>query len=504
MTSGYGLEAGARDLFAAQEAAEQMLGEAGRDVDRERLAWASRVIEAWGWVRTPEEMALALATLEVTVFQNPWIPVTPTERQLAFLALPHREAFYGGAAGGGKSYALLMAALQYVEQPGYAALILRRTYADLALPGALMSVAEEWLGGKARWSAMDHTWTFPSGATLTFGYLEHERDKHRYRSSQFQLIAFDELTQFSESSYRYLFSRLRRPEKCRIPLRMRAASNPGDVGHAWVKQRFIVEGRRARSRIFIPARLEDNPHLDAEEYRRALAQLDPVERRRLLEGDWDVQVSGGKFRREWFRIVDDWPRDATLVRYWDLAATAPRPGRDPDWTAGVLVAFKKGQYWVVDVKRVRATPAAVEALMRQTAELDGWEVPIYVEQEGGASGAAYLAHLQRDVLVGFNCRGRRPSGSKIARADVVSSAAEAGNVFLVRGEWLSDYLEELEQFPHGVHDDQVDATSGAFAALAEGSGGPAVAPVGITCRSKWGLSAQDWADAWEPPPAGRW
>ena len=424
------------------------------------------------------------ALAELTIYQNPWIPIEPTPRQLEFLVTPHLEAFYGGAAGGGKSFALLMAALQYVQVAGYQALILRRTYPDLALPGALMEVARDWLQGKAKWDGQEHTWSFPSGATLTFGYLEHEKDKYRYRSSQFHFIAFDELTQFTESQYRFLFSRLRRRQDSNIPLRMRSASNPGDIGHGWVRQRFIVEGER-HGRIYVPARLADNPHLDAREYERSLAQLDPTERRRLLEGDWDAQEAGNKFQREWFTIVDDWPRDAVRVRFWDLAATKTRPGKDPDWTAGVLVAGRRGQYWVIDVRRARTTPAGVEALMRQTAELDGRDVPIYVEQEGGASGVAYLDHLQRDVLAGFACRGRRPTANKQARADIVSSAAEAGNVCLVRGDWIGDYLDELEQFPGGSHDDQVDATSGAFAVLATEEAGPVAAPLGIIGKSRW-------------------
>ena len=96
----------------------------------------------------------------------------------------------------------------------------------------LMDRARDWLGGtQARWNAHDHVWTFPSGASLTFGYLETERDKYRYQSSELQYIGFDELTQFGESQYLYLFSRLRRLAGCKVPLRMRSASNPGGLGH---------------------------------------------------------------------------------------------------------------------------------------------------------------------------------------------------------------------------------------------------------------------------------
>ena len=240
---------------------------------------------------------------------NDYIPHNPTPKQLAFLLLDTSEAFYGGAAGGGKSDALLMGALQYIDVPGYSAILFRRTYSDLALPEALMWRAAEWLSGTdARWKDKDKSWVFPSNATLNFGYMEAEQDKFRYQSSAFQFIGFDELTQFSETQYRYMFSRRRRLEGSKIPLRMRAASNPGNVGHEWVKQRFIIEGIQY-GRPFIPARMDDNPHLDRESYDKSLAELDPITRQQLKDGNWTARASGNKFKREWFEIVETAPVD---------------------------------------------------------------------------------------------------------------------------------------------------------------------------------------------------
>jgi predicted phage terminase large subunit-like protein len=378
-----------------------------------------------------------------------------------------REALYGGAAGGGKSEALLMGALQYVDVRGYSAIIFRRTYSDLALPGALMDRALEWLGGSAaHWDSMKHIWRFPSGATLTFGNLEREQDKFRYQSAEFQYIGFDELTQFLESQYRYLFSRLRRLEDVYIPLRMRSASNPGNIGHDWVKRRFLEEGSKY-GRIFVPAKLDDNPNLDREKYVKSLNELDPITRRQYLDGDWSARHGGSIFQREWFEIVEEAPTDARKVRFWDLAATKPKQGRDPDYTVGALVGEKDGRYWVMNIVRLRGAPPDVEAAIKQTAMLDGYDVRIYMEQEPGSSGVGQIDHYARQVLKGYSFWGVKTTGPKPQRAAPVSSAAEAGNIKLVNDPWMSAFLDEFEAFPQGMHDDQVDAVSGAFQQLSQ-------------------------------------
>ncbi len=395
-----------------------------------------------------------------TILGNRFIPQNPTPKQLEYLLYADEEALYGGAAGGGKSSALLMAALQYVEETNYAALILRRTYADLALPEALMPRAESWLGGKARWHDGTKTWTFPAGPTLTFGYLETERDKYRYQGSAFQFIGFDELTQFTETQYRYLFSRLRRPEGSTIPLRMRSASNPGGVGHEWVKLYLVEQPGK-----FFPARLIDNPYLDRETYIKTLQHLDPITRAQLLDGNWGIVESGGLFEKQWFRIVGEAPTDTLWVRWWDLAATNPRPGTDPDWTVGGLVGLHRGRWYVGDVKRMRGTPGDVELLIRQTAELDGRLISVRMEQEPGSSGVNTIDHYRRQVLAGWDFDGVRSTGSKVERARPASSAAHAGNISLVRGPWIPEFLDEVHAFPQGGHDDQVDVLSGAIGVL---------------------------------------
>lgn len=365
-----------------------------------------------------------------------------------------------------------MSALQFVEDPKYSAIIFRKTYADLALPGALMDRAGDWLGGTdARWNGQEKTWTFPSGAKLTFGYLEHENDKYRYKSAEFQFIGFDELTQFSETQYTYLFSRLRRLKESDIPLRMRSASNPGDIGHEWVKQRFIIEGE-AKGRIFIPAKLDDNPYIDKDEYTKSLMELDPVERERLLSGDWDIRPAGFKFQRHWFPVVDQPPAAGDIVksvRAWDEAATEPKPGTDPDYLVGLYMSkTKEGEYYIHDIRRARLTPKEGDDLILQTAHVDGRHVSVRIEQEPGSAGVKRIDYLQRHVLAGFDFRGERTTGSKEIRANPVASMAEAGHIKLVRGPWISDFLNEVEIFPTPkMHDDQVDAMSLAFQYLCD-------------------------------------
>jgi len=336
---------------------------------------------------------------------------------MKFLLLDNIEAFYGGAAGGGKSDALLMAALMYVDIPGYNAILFRRTYAELTLPEALMDRAFEWLGGTdARWSWKDHSWTFPLNppSRVSFGYLQHSDDKYRYQSAAFQSIGFDELPQFPEADYRYLFSRLRRLEGVDVPLRMRGAGNPEGKHVEWVYRRFI--NPPVLERPFIPARLDDNPYLDRESYVKSLMHLDPITRKRLLEGDWEIRGEGRLFKRSWFKIVEDYPQDCNLVRYWDLASTVPERGKsEPAYTVGALVGEKEGIYYIIDIKRDRLTPQGVESLIKQTAQLDATKygrgrVRIYIEQEPGSSGVAQIDHYQREVLKGYTVRGDKVTG----------------------------------------------------------------------------------------------
>jgi predicted phage terminase large subunit-like protein len=411
-------------------------------------------------------------------------PLTPTARQEAFLMLTCREVFFGGAAGGGKSAALLMAGLQYADVPSYHALLLRRTLSELNLPGNLLELSHDWLAQtNAVWNGEQKQWRFPGrgrtgsgGGTLTFGYLADDNDLGRYAGSSFSFLGFDELTRFPEQHYRRMQRVLRQPtigetaadgtSIADVPARIRSASNPGSEHHEWVKTRFVNPDTRAEGVVFLPSRLTDNPHLDLDAYTATLAQFPPAERERLLYGNWNVPDDGELFQRHWFTPIEpqQLPAKTVAVRYWDLAATEPSTANpDPDWTVGLRLDFDptSGVFYIRDIVRVRKSAGSIERLVQATAERDGRTVTVVIEEEPGGAGKAVTGRYKAQVLRGFTVRSHRPTGEKYVRAQPVSAAAENNLVRLVTGIHSQAFLDELTSFPHGRHDDCVDALAGA-------------------------------------------
>jgi predicted phage terminase large subunit-like protein len=446
----------------------------------------------------PEDLALIdelLALFGQVRLRN--CPLLPTPRQEAFMLLREREVFFGGAAGGGKSVALLMDALQYSDVPGYDALLLRPSLSELQLPGGLIELSHDWLdGSRASWSGENKSWRFPGpgrrsgagGASLSFGYLAGADDLARYAGSSFSYLGFDELTRIAEQLYLHMFRVLRQPAASdgptapdglrlsEVPLRVRATSNPGGAGHAWVKARFVEAATRGDDVVFLPSRLEDNPHLDGDAYRANLAQLPLAQRERLLRGDWNIPDDGELFRRGWFELIEPHqvPEGTAALRYWDLAGTeVSSANRDPDYTVGLRLELdvRSGIFYISDVVRERRAPGAVEELVTATAQRDGRAVEILIEQEPGGSGKAFAERYRRQLLRGYNVRTERATGAKDVRARPVAAAAENGLVKIVRSRHSEDLLDELTAFPHGAHDDCVDALAGAYNRLSRSGGG---------------------------------
>lgn len=259
---------------------------------------------------------------------------SPTPRQLLAHSTYVDELFYGGAAGGGKSEWIRAEHIRLaIDVPGSRSVIFRRTFPDLKramIPGLLERIPKRL----ARYNKTDHVWTFANGSVIELAYLQADEDVRNYQGAEYQLISFDELTQFTEYQYRYMLSRLRmagpvraRMEQLGYRPRMLAAANPGGVGHGWVKARFIdpappeqpfqvTEHGTTTVRCFIPAKVDDNPHIDPS-YLARLDQLDADTRRALRGGDWDA-YAGQRFTA--------WRRDVHVITPEQAAELMPAVG----------------------------------------------------------------------------------------------------------------------------------------------------------------------------------
>jgi predicted phage terminase large subunit-like protein len=402
---------------------------------------------------------------------NKYMTSAPTAKQSAFLALTCEDAFYGGAAGGGKSEALLMAALQYVDMPNYNAVIIRKSYADLSLPGAIMDRARQYLSPwteskEIRWIDKLKTFIFPSGARLSFGFLDSEGDKFKFQGAEFQFIGVDETSQISETNFLYMFSRLRKKVGNTVPLRFRSASNPSSEA-MWLYNRYISPEKPDRAKIFIPSGIDDNPFLNKEEYKKTLENLDAVTREQLLNGSWTIKQEGGLFKPDWWKFVDIVPARVKFVRAWDLASSDPAINKRADYTVGCKVGRLKPRYFLDDIKRMQGTPAEVDKMILNTAIIDGRSVPILLPIDPGSAGQVAFEHYVR-LLSGFVVKGKKNTGSKADRAKLASSACENGLIYVRRATWNKDFIEEASLFPaisKTIHDDQVDAFSWGFNGL---------------------------------------
>ena len=355
------------------------------------------------------------------------------------------------------------------------------------MPKAGLSRANEWLQGSgARWNGNEKTWLFPSGAKLVFGYLETENDKYRYRTAEFNYIAFDELTSFTETQYRFLFSRLRRLRGSSIPMRMRSATNPGGPGHQWVKKRFVCdefldankEDQFSHTwltdgRLFIPARLEDNFALDVPEYELSMAQLDPVEREQMRHGDWKAHA-GGRFRPEWWGRYTDLG-DAILIGGEEgvipkaqiskavIIDPAASKNKTSKYTAiGVFGDIGFDRMVVLDVVReqlaVEQIVPRVELVCKRNHPID-W---VGFEANGFQVG---LVNEARDDFrypdIPLVMELSHENKGKLTRAQTAIMMASQGRIYLPdRAPWVDAFIAECSMFTgndkEDTYTDQVD------------------------------------------------
>ena len=418
-------------------------------------------------METAREKADRIARNVHLVRSSPYVPIEPTELQWAFLCDDRPEILFAGGTGGGKSLALLAGALMWVHVPGYAAVIFRKTFPDLMQPSGMIPLANKWLTNTdARKHDGGKKWSFPSGATLMFAHLENPSDMEKYAGLEAQYLGWDEIAQMEEEPYHFLTSRMRKavtvtPDLAAVPMRIRATANPGHKHAKWVKNYWISddEGRAVPynpDRLHIPSTLDDNPHLDREDYAQRLEKLPPVKRAQMRHGDWNIAPQGTMFDAENFvKVPGRMQESAYRVRMWDLAGSAKKKS---DYCAGLLLARSKttGIYRVEHIVHEKLEPGPLDRKMRQTAELDGKDVWIGLEQEKSGAGMLVSNHFRR-LLRGYVVRPQKPTGDKVERAGLASSLVDTNMVELTVAPWNEKFVSECVGFPEYAHDDMVDA-----------------------------------------------
>ena len=428
-----------------------------------------------------------------TIILNPYIPVVPYLSQLLLL-FSKGSVLFGGARGGGKSEACLIGALQYVEFPEYKAGIFRLTFSDLSVPGAIMDRALSWLkdnpllkkeGIAPHWDGQKNTFTFSSGAKIMFGHVQHEKDAENYQGSEFHHLIFDEAVQFSVNKITRIKGSNRKKFTSFIPLRIWYTGNPGGLSHEYFKENFIDNNSN-----FIDSKYTDNPYLDQVAYESIFKDIedsDPILYRQWKYGDWEALPEGLMFKRKWFLdcTYDFIPKHETIikaVRFWDMAATLeedPNKQGGADWTAGALLLLgKSGVVYLDDMRMFREDPYETEENIVDQARLDTSKVILRVEQEGGGQAKIYVHNTLARKFPGYDYEGVSSKLSKIDRAKTMVSFIKSGNLKMKVSSWNTQFLNLICSFPtKGVHDDPVDALSGAFKELFNLDDGEKVEPV---------------------------
>lgn len=431
--------------------------------------------------------------------------------QTQFMVSSADIIIYGGAAGGGKTYALLMEGLRHKDVRGFGAVIFRHNYNQITAEGGLWDASQKLFGqvpdAHSRKSPKLH-WRFDGGAKLSFAHIERDEDLKSWQGTEIAYIGFDELTHFTKHQFLYMLSRNR--TTCGIHPYVRATCNPdcdswvADFISWWIDQEtgyaipersgvmrwmvvlndiihwgnspeelakeYDVNVEDCKSVTFIASRLEDNKILmDSDPgYLANLKAMTEVDMERLLKGNWKIKASSGKyFMRSQIVIIPKAPDDIIMwCRAWDLAATDEDEDGDADYTSGVLMGLRKGGTVVVlDAINQRIKAGDVEKLIYNTSVIDrhkySFQYVVRIPQDPGAAGKI-VAETYVKRLAGFSVKAMPVSGSKELRATPFAAQWQNGNVEIVLGEWNEMYFSQLESFPESKHDDMVDASSDAF------------------------------------------
>lgn len=436
--------------------------------------------------------------------------------QEKFLATSADIAIYGGAAGGGKTYALLMEPLRYIFTKGYRAVIFRKNYTQITASGGLWDESLDMYSdivGAIPLKTPKFQWSFQKKGNVFFDYLWREEDVFNWQGSQITFIGFDELTHFSKRQFFYMLSRNR--STCGIKPYIRATCNPdadswvADFISWWIdpksgypisersgKIRYMarvedeiiwadsyreleekgIERSKVKSVTFIASTLNDNKILMKKDpsYRANLEALPLVEKERLLHGNWKIKPAAGLFfkRVQIREILTEIPKDLVAVcQGWDLAATDKDEDDEAAFTAGVLMGRREnGRFVIIDVINRQLRAGDVRSTVLVTAKMDhvkyAWcrqRLPQDPGQAGKDQKASYM-----EMLAGFDVQMIPESGDKVTRAEPMAAQWQHGMFDLVAGEWNEAYLNQLESFPDSKWKDMVDASSSAFNELTLG------------------------------------
>jgi phage terminase large subunit-like protein len=436
--------------------------------------------------------------------------------QETFLGTSADIAIFGGAAGGGKSWSLLVDGLKHRQVKGFNGVIFRRTTKQVRNTGGLWDSATEIYSKLHKAKLNDSFLTIKyEEMKLEFSHLEHEKNKYDWDGAEICYLGFDELQHFTKNQFWYLVGRNR--STCGVKPYIRASCMAD--ADSWVKDlilwwldsdgqyadksksgiiRWFVRiedtinwfdskelalekypDEKPMSLTFIPSYVTDNKILMERDplYQSKLRAMNKLERERKERGNWKIKPSAGLyFKRSMFEIIEkeDLPPTRRIIRAWDRAASTVTPkSKDPAWTAGVRISKdSKGIYYIEHVERFRAETGERDTNIKNIAIADGHKVAIGLEQEPGASGKAEVHYLMEN-LQGYYVLPSPALGSKVVRATPMSSQARIGNIKIVRGYWNDDYITELENFD-GDPDpkkkkDQVDASSLGFNLLQGGA-----------------------------------
>lgn len=451
----------------------------------------------------------------------------PQER---FLATSADICIYGGAAGGGKTFGLLLEPLRHINNPSYNATIFRRDYTQVTSPGGLWDSSRKiyhYIKGARSLKTPKLHWAFEKGATVNFAHLNRDEECDDWQGSQLTMIGFDELTHFSEYQFFYMLSRNRTDSG--VKPYVRATCNPdadswvADFIAWWIDQetgypipersgviRWMVrlnenvtwfdsrdeaargaiengiEPRQAetmpKSVTFIASTLQDNKILMKNDpgYLANLQAMALVQRERLLYGNWKIKAAAGlMFKRVKVNMLEELPPDIIKwARGWDLAATSESENGDPAYTASVLIGKRRnGRYIIADVINKRLSSSEVRELIRQTCIADRAKyarVPTRLPQDPGQAGKDQAQSFLK-LLAGFNVKCVQESGDKVTRAEPLSAqwlgleGMDKGNVDVLTAPWNEEFFNEYESFPQSKFKDMVDAGSAAFAELESGT-----------------------------------